>query len=211
MNTKVLRDLSYGVYMIATKDNDKIVGCIANSVMQITTNKIAISINHDNYTNKCINDSGKFSISILSENCDPKIIGTFGYNSSKDIDKFKDINYKEYDDVPIIEDSCGYITCKLVNKMDTDTHTVFLGEIISCDKLNTDTPMTYSYYHNNLKGKTPKNAPTYIEEADNKDTKTKNIFVCSVCGYRYETELDELPDDFKCPICGKGKEYFKKI
>lgn len=211
MNTKVLRDLSYGVYVVSTNDKDKNVGCILNSVMQITTNKIAISVNHDNYTNKCINDTNKFLISILSEDCDPSLIGTFGYNTSKKINKFENVNYLEKEGIPVINDSCGYIICKVVDKMESDTHTVFLGEIISCDKLNEKPPMTYSFYHEKLKGKTPKNAPTYIEEGVDVESNNKNTFVCSVCGYRYETNLEQLPDDFKCPICGKGKEFFKKL
>ena len=32
-------------------------------------------------------------------------------------------------------------------------------------------------------------------------------YICTVCGYIYETE-GELPDDFKCPICGAGKDAF---
>ena len=32
------------------------------------------------------------------------------------------------------------------------------------DMLKQDTPMTYAYYHNVIKGKSPKNAPTYIAE-----------------------------------------------
>lgn len=33
-------------------------------------------------------------------------------------------------------------------------------------------------------------------------------YVCSVCGYVHKTD-DELPDDFKCPLCGAGKDAFK--
>ena len=69
MNNKILRDLSYGVYVVGSLDGDRKVGCIANSVMQITSNpaSIAISINHDNYTNKCIKECNMFSVSILNE------------------------------------------------------------------------------------------------------------------------------------------------
>ena len=210
MDKKILRDLSYGVYVVTTKKDNKNVGCICNSIMQITSDKIAISVNHDNYTNSSITKSNKFAVSILSKNADLSIIGMFGYNSSKDIDKFKDIDYEIINDVPIIINSIGYIICDVTDKMETETHTIFLGKISDCKKNNDETPMTYSYYHNELKGKTPKNAPTYMEEEITK-VQNKNTFVCTVCGYKYETDLDELPEDFKCPICGKGKEYFKKL
>lgn len=33
-------------------------------------------------------------------------------------------------------------------------------------------------------------------------------YVCKVCGYVYEG--DSLPEDYKCPLCGAGAEYFKQ-
>ena len=116
MNKNVFRNLSYGVYVISTWDEGRATGCTANSAMQITSSPatIAVSINHDNHTNACIKDTGRFAISILSEKSDPMIIGTFGFYDG-------DVN-------------------------------------------GADTPMTYAYYHNVVKGKSPKNAPTYIAE-----------------------------------------------
>ena len=48
--------------------------------------------------------------------------------------------------------------------METSTHTVFLGRVTDADVLKKDDAMTYAYYHNVIKGKSPKAAPTYIEE-----------------------------------------------
>ena len=207
MDKNVLRNLSYGMYVICSKE-DKYVGCIANTVVQITSNpaSIAISINHGNYTNEIIKKTNKFSISILSEESNPEIIGTFGYSSSKDVDKFKNFEVKELEGMPILTDSCGNIVCKVTDTMETSTHTVFLGEVISMENYTEDTPMTYKYYHEVLKGKSPKKAPTYIEE---KEEKEETIWRCNICGY--EVAMDELPDDYKCPICGMPKSEFTKI
>ena len=113
MNTKVFRNLSYGVYVISSLDGERPTGCIANSVMQITSSPatIAVSVNHDNYTNACIRKSGRFSISILTEDSDPALIGTFGFHSSRDTDKFKDIRFEMQDGLPIIQDASGFIIC----------------------------------------------------------------------------------------------------
>ena len=213
MDKKVLRNLSYGVYVVTSKDKDKNVGCIANSIMQVTSNPsvIAVSINHDNYTNKVIKENNKFGVSILKETTDAKIIGTFGYKSSKDNDKFDGINFKEISEIPVLENTCGYMVCKVIDTMETSTHTIFLGEVINADDYSEENAMTYKYYHENLKGSSPKNAPTYeetsISQVD-KDSK-KRRWKCSICGYIHEA--DELPDDFKCPICGVGKEYFELV
>lgn len=213
MDKKVLRNLSYGVYVVTSKDIDKNVGCIANSIMQVTSNPsvIAVSINHDNYTNKVIKENNKFGVSILKETTDAKIIGTFGFKSSKDTDKFDGIKFKEISEIPVLENTCGYMVCKVIDTMETSTHTIFLGEVIEADDYSTENAMTYKYYHENLKGSSPKNAPTYeetsISQVD-KDSK-KSKWKCSICGYIHEA--DELPDDFKCPICGVGKEYFELV
>ena len=213
MDKKVLRNLSYGVYVVTSKDKDRNIGCVANSIMQVTSNPsvIAVSINHDNYTNKVIKENKNFGVSILKETSDPKIIGTFGFKSSKDTDKFDDINFKEISDIPVLENTCGYMVCKVIDTMETSTHTIFLGEVIEADDYSTENAMTYKYYHENLKGSSPKNAPTYeetsISQVD-KDSK-KSKWKCSICGYIHEA--DELPDDFKCPICGVGKEYFELV
>ncbi len=166
MNKNVLFNLSYGVYIVSTWDDGRPTGCVANSAMQITSEPatIAISINHDNYTNQCIEKSGRFAISILTEKTDPKIIGTFGYQSGKIADKFADVEHEIKGMLPVVKDSCGYIACEVINKMETESHTVFLGKVLDGDVMGGDTPMTYSYYHNVIKGKSPKNAPTYIAE-----------------------------------------------
>jgi len=44
-------------------------GCVVNSAMQITAEPatVAISVHHDNYTNGCIEKTGRFAITVLSE------------------------------------------------------------------------------------------------------------------------------------------------
>ncbi len=207
MDKKVLRNLSYGVYVVTSKDNDKNVGCIANSAMQVTSSNptIAVSINHDNYTNKVIKKTKKFGLSILKENSNSKIIGEFGFKTSKDNDKFENISYEEIDGIPLITDSCGKIVCKVIDVMETDTHTVFLGEVIKADGYTNDNPMTYKYYHEKLKGTSPKNAPTYEETNEGNKTNHKK-WKCKICGYVYEG--DTLPEDFICPICGQPHTEF---
>ena len=207
MNKDILKKLSYGMYIITSKNADLLVGCVANSVMQINSDTVAISLNNDKYTTKVILEEKKFVINILPTNTDIELIKTFGFKKSNEVNKFLNVSYKLVDDVPIINNTCGYIICTFNNLVKTNTHTIILGKIINMQVSSELEPMTYKYYQENLKGTTSKNAPTYQEE---KKTSSKNVFVCKICGYRYETDLDELPDDFKCPMCGVGKEYFEK-
>ncbi len=165
MNKSALYQLSYGVYVVSTWDRGRATGCTANSAMQITSSPatIAVSINHDNYTNQCIQDTGKFAISILGEHTDPSVIGTFGFYSGRDTNKFEKVEPVMKSYMPVVPDACAYIVCELIDRMETTSHTVFLGKVIDADVLKKDEPMTYAYYHNVIKGKSPKNAPTYQE------------------------------------------------
>ena len=140
MNKNAFRQLSYGVYVVSTWDNGRPTGCTANSAMQITSDPatIAVSINHDNYTNKCIQESGKFALSILGEHSAPSIIGTFGFKSGKDCNKFDEVEQVLKNYMPVVADACAYIVCEVVDKMETSTHTVFLGKVLDADVLKQD-------------------------------------------------------------------------
>lgn len=164
MNNNVFTKLSYGVYIVACKTEEKITGCTVNSIMQITASPayIALSVNHENYTHGCLEKSKIFSVSVLSEKSNPLSIGTFGFRSGRDCFKFEKIPYETVNDTPVIKDACAYLICEIEDKMETPTHTVFLARVLEGDILNDEPPMTYSYYHNVIKGKTPKLAPTFI-------------------------------------------------
>ena len=69
--------------------------------------------------------SGMFSFSILSEQSDPGLIGRFGFQSGKDVNKFDGIDYEMAAGMPVVKDSCGYVVCKIIDTMETATHTVF--------------------------------------------------------------------------------------
>lgn len=228
MNKNVLRTLSYGVYAISSLDGTRNTGCIANSIMQITSSPatVAVSMNHQNFTHSCIEKTGKFAVSILSESSSPAIIGQFGFQSGKDTDKFDGVSFEMKEGLPVLTDCCGYLVCKVIDKMETSTHTVFLGEVIDGDVMENAPAMTYAYYHNVIKGKSPKNAPTYLaedapkafgsasKESDGTASTESNAsnWVCSVCGYVYDGEIpfEELPDTYVCPICKQPKDKFVK-
>ena len=213
INKNAFRNLSYGVYVVSTLDGERPTGCVANSAMQITSEPatIAVSINHDNYTNACIKKTEKFAISILTEQSDSGLIGTFGFQSGKDVNKFDGVEAVVKEGISVVADACSYLVCKVIDKMETATHTVFLGEVIAADVLKEEEPMTYAYYHKVVKGKSPKNAPTYIAEEEETVQKEEK-WVCGICGYEYRGEIpfEEVPEQFVCPVCKQPKSVFVK-
>lgn len=219
MDKKIFRDISYGMYIVTAKDKEnKNVGCVINTLTQITSTDpiITISLNKDNYTNQAIKETKNFAISILSIDTPKEIIGTFGYHSSKSINKFANLNYDLNNDIPIINEKiCGYIIAECINIIDCNTHDIFIAKVLDTNKITDLEPMPYKYYHDKLKGTSPKNAPTYIEEPINSET-TSSKYKCNLCGFIYDdskekVKFEDLPDDWRCPLCGAPKSQFTKI
>ena len=69
IDNKVFRDVSYGLYIVSTKYNEKNVGCVINTLSQVTSENpvVSFSINKNNYTNEAVKNAKKFAISIISE------------------------------------------------------------------------------------------------------------------------------------------------
>ncbi len=233
MNRKALHNISYGLYVVSSKDNNRYNGQIANAIMQVTAEPqiIAVSINKKNYTHEFISKSKTLSISILSEETPMKFIGKFGFRCGRDIDKFEAVDFKiGKTKTPIVLDySIAFVEMKVLDNIDVGTHTIFIGEVADADILSDETPMTYEYYHKVKGGYSPKTAPTYNKELDKtkkivkKEEKKMDKYVCDVCGYVYNPEegdpdngiepgtaFEDLPDDWQCPVCGAPKSEFSK-
>lgn len=211
MDLKVLQDISYGMYIVSANLNGKDVGCTINTLTQVNTEPVvSICLNKNNYTNEVIKETKKFCVSILSEKTSKETISRFGYFSSRDENKFFGINYDVEKNIKVVNDNiCGYLVCSVIDVIECGTHDVFIAKVEKTNKVNGFVPMTYKYFHENLKGKSPKNAPTYVEE----EKESKKRYKCKICGYIYDGEIpfDELGDDFKCPLCGAPKNLFEEI
>lgn len=231
MDLKALHKISYGLYIICSKSNEKFNGQIANSIFQVSSEPptIAVSINKKNLTHDCIEKCKLFTISVLSEETPMNFIGNFGFKSGRDHDKFKDIKYKlSMNKIPIILDyTTAYFELSLIKKIDVETHTIFIGRVTDANTLSNKPVMTYEYYHVCKGGKSPKTAPTYYKKVDEKKENKEEIkmdrYVCNVCGYVYDpakgdpdngvnpgTKFEDLPNEWVCPICGASKEQFEK-
>ena len=226
MNIKTLYKVSYGLYVVGSVKNEKYNGQIANTVFQITSEPptIAVSINKSNLTHEFIKESKVFAVSILSKETPMRFIGHFGFKSGRDTDKFKDVKYKSgITGAPVVlEYTIAYLETEVTNMVDVGTHTIFIGKVVDAEILGTGEPMTYAYYHEVKKGKSPKTAPTYIKEENKKETKGVKKYRCKVCGYVYDPEVgdpdsgikpgtsfEDIPDDWVCPVCGVNKDMFE--
>lgn len=194
-NKKITRKITQGVYVLTTING----GCVVDAVSLVSAGDnplIAVAVMKKNLTNELIKKSKKFALSVLSQSVNPEIIKTFGLNSMRDINKFENTATTEIEGLNIINDSLGYMICDCIDSIENETHTLFIGRLVEADVFADEAAMSYGYYQ------------------DHKDEllkvtteKGQTAWVCEVCGYVYYGE--ELPDDFKCPICGVDKTLFK--
>ncbi len=231
MNLESLFKLSYGMCIVSSKKEDRFNGCIVNTVFQLTPEPptVAISVNRQCLTHEYITESRLFTVSILSEGTPMSFIGDFGFKSGRDIDKFKRVNYKKgQTGIPIVLDNAvAFLEAEVTESIDVVTHTLFIAKIVACETLDEDAePMTYDYYRDIKRGKTPKTAATYIKvesRAKSKEgVKGMKKYKCLICGYIYDpavgdpdngvnagTAFENLPNDWICPECGAGKDEFE--
>lgn len=199
MNTNALFQLSYGLYVAASKFDTKMNGCIVNTVMQVTSNplQIAVTVNKENLTCEIIQKSKMVSLSVLSETAPFSLFKHFGFQSGRETDKFVDYPFAMTgQELPYLKvHTTAFIDCKVTNTVDLGTHMLFICSVNDCDVISDEKAMTYSYYHEFVKPKPEASAA--------------KGWRCIVCGYVYEGE--ELPPDFICPWCKHGIEDFEKI
>ena len=195
-NKKITYKITQGVYTLTTKGG----GCIVDAVSQISAGEnplISVAVMKTNNTNKLLKENNKFALSVVGLENNPEIIKIFGMNSSRDIDKFENVETIEIDGINVIKDSLGYMVCEVVDQIENETHTLFIGKMIEADMFENEEAMSYQYYQEHKEE---------LLKITNEDGTTK--WVCSICGYVYEGE--ELPEDFTCPVCGVSKEFFDK-
>lgn len=203
MDKKALYQLSYGVFMLASKAGDKVNGCITNTCMQVANSptRVAISVLNTNYTCDLIKESGIFALSLLDDTCTFETISHFGFQSGRNVDKMEGITFPEdLNGIPYLGwQTCAVISCKVVESMDLGSHTLFIGEVLDAKFLSENAPLTYADYQNRVKPK-----PQAVKE------ERKIVgWRCKICKYVYEGS--ELPADFVCPLCGHDRDDFEPI
>ena len=205
VDTGTMHKLSYGLFVLTAKDGSKDNGCIINTVTQIASSplRISIAVNKANYTHDMILKTGQFNISILTEDAPFSVFQRFGFQSGKDVDKFADCvhNSRSLNGIRYIpEHTNSVISGKVEKSFDYGSHTLFVAEITQAFVISDEPSLSYRYYFDHIK---PKPQPRPAKESPKKG------FICKICGYVYEGDV--LPDDFICPICKHGVQDFEPL
>ena len=198
MNAKALHKLGYGMYVVASKQGDRLNAQIANSVFQITSEPptVAVSINKRNLTHRFIQESGVFAAAVLCQDTPVSFVGHFGFKSGWDTNKLEGVDYRiGKTGAPLVtENAVAYLEAEVIKEVDVGSHTIFIGSLVDADVISDEVVLKMAKYE------------------------------CTVCGYIFDpvlgdpdgdiapgTPFEELPDDWVCPVCGADKSEFEKI
>ena len=191
--------IGYGLYVVTSNDGKKDNGLIVNTVTQVTNtpNRIAVTINKENYSHHVIKQTGIMNINCLTVDAPFAVFEKFGFVSGRNVDKFADCEPLRSDNglVFLPRHINAFMSLKVEQYVDLDTHGMFICSVTEARVLSDRETMTYAYYHSNVKPKP--------------QTDGKKGYVCKICGYVYEGE--ELPEDFICPLCKHGAADFEEI
>ncbi len=191
--------IGYGLYVITSNDGKKDNGLIVNTVTQVTNtpNRIAVTINKENYSHHVIKQTGKMNINCLTTDAPFTVFEKFGFTSGRNVDKFADCEPLRSDNglVFLPRYINAFLSLQVEQYVDLDTHGMFICAVTEARVLSDKETMTYTYYQNNVKPKP--------------QTEGKKGYVCKICGYIYEG--DTLPDDYICPLCKHGASDFEPI
>lgn len=230
MDSTALFKISSGLYVTGVKNGESFGGSVVDALVQATSsnppNIIFCSMNTNN-TTALIKNSGEFTVSVLSHDVDPFVIANFGYQSSRMVDKWVNIQHEIKDGLPVLSEAVAYYRCRVDDIRIMSTHNIFTS-VVEDAWLGSGEPLLYSDYFKSLKNaavaafsKFKENVHTYPENTISDSAQLKPViktesktshWVCTVCGYVYNGDVlfDELPDDWTCPLCGASKALFEK-
>ena len=193
---------SYGLYLLSAKNDEQDNACIINTFLQITSDApvgCLISVNKQNFTNEMISRTRKFNLSVLTVETPFELLKRFGYQSGREVNKFKDftgsIARSENGIIYLTDFTNAFLSFDVLEMIDFSLHTMFTATLTESKTLNHKESITYDYYQRNVKPQ-----PQSVK---------KEGYRCNVCGYVYEGET--LPPDFICPLCKHGTANFVKI
>lgn len=203
LDNQALFKLTYGMHVLCARQDGKDNGCIINTAMQVTDtpHRLSVTVNKKSLTQSMMLETGRFTISNLSERAAFELFERFGFQSGRDAAKFDGFSGWERDKegLPYLtEGTNAFFSCEVEQTLDLDTHTLFIAKITDMTVLDDAASMTYSFYQEHLRPKSEK--PRSGE---------KTVWRCVVCGWEYIG--DELPEDIICPLCNHGASDFIRV
>lgn len=133
-------------------------GCIINTCVQVASDptRIAISCQMENLTKEIIERTGKFNVSVLTDDVPFETIKHFGMQTGREVDKFQNFSTVKRSRnglYYLAEHANAMFSCMVVDKKDLGSHMLFIGEVTESRVLSKGASCTYAHYHKAIKPK----------------------------------------------------------
>lgn len=135
MDLTVTHKITQGMYVLTTEGG----GCVVDAVSQVSGGDsplFSVAVMKKNRTNELMRENSKFALSVLGVQGAGELIKQFGFQSSRDVNKFEGVAVTEVEGVKTLNDTLGYLVFEKVDAIENETHTLFIGRMIAGSVLN---------------------------------------------------------------------------
>ncbi|MFT8872589.1 MAG: flavin reductase family protein [Sporolactobacillus sp.] len=139
-----LRGITYGLYLIGTKDEDGVNAFAGNFLTQTSFEPplVAIASKAGTRSQQQIAGSGVFSVNIL-ESGQTKMVTDFFKAVSVENDRLGGYPfYLKETGCPLFKDALSYFECRVVEKVEKGDHFIYVGEVINAGVHREGEPLT---------------------------------------------------------------------
>lgn len=142
----VLRQFSYGLYVVTVAADGEEHGMTANWATQAAFEPpmVAVAIENLSQTIEMIRDAHHFALSVLHQD-QRELAGKLGRSSEQSPDKLKGIRTKPapLTGTPVLADCIGWLECRVISALPAGDHTLVLGEVLEAGVENAEAkPLT---------------------------------------------------------------------
>lgn len=160
MDIKALFKINCGLFIAGAELDGRLNACVFNTMMQQShvPIRVSITLQKTNFTHDMVEKKRSVAVSALSKKIKESTIRHFGFQSGRDVDKFRDFPYKpDVNGNPLLygEEISAEFSLKVYDSVDLGTHTLFLCTVDDmADGAGLST--TYTEYQTEIKGKISK-------------------------------------------------------
>ena len=207
MDRNVFEKLNYGLYIAAVSDEGRSYGCLISSFSQITSGnprKCAVILNRDNRTCDALLKKGTLAVSMVGQDADKELLNTFGYKSSRIMDKFAGLAVQQdaFGNPYLTEKMAAWVSLKVTETIPVKNYYLFICDAMDGQVLSNERLMTMDEFLQTGSFAPPPTATVYRTMAEDEG------WVCPICGYHYTGEV--IPEGYICPLCRCPGEKFEK-
>ena len=207
MDRNVFEKLNYGLYIAAVSDEGRSYGCLISSFSQITSGnprKCAVILNRDNRTCDALLKKGSLAVSMVGQDADKELLNTFGYKSSRIVDKFAGLAVQQdaFGNPYLTEKMAAWVSLKVTETIPVKNYYLFICDAMDGQVLSNERLMTMDEFLQKGSFAPPPTATVYRTMAEDEG------WVCPICGYHYTGEV--IPEGYICPLCRCPGEKFEK-